>query len=103
MNLNVAALTALDASPALRSPAPPASGAGAPAAGFAQFVERSLGEVDANAAAAQTALGDLAAGRPVELHEVMIAMEKARISVETFVQIRNKLVESYQDLMRMQM
>jgi flagellar hook-basal body complex protein FliE len=46
---------------------------------------------------------DLAAGKPVELHEVMISLEKARLSVQTFVQVRNKLVESYQDLMRMQM
>jgi flagellar hook-basal body complex protein FliE len=32
----------------------------------------------------------------------MIKLERARISVQVFVQVRNKVVESYQDLMRMQ-
>ena len=75
----------------------------APGAGFAQLIERELGDLNASTAAAETAIRDLAAGKPVELHEVMISIEKARISVQTFVQVRNKLVESYQDLMRMQM
>jgi len=44
----------------------------------------------------------LAAGRPVELHEVMIGLERARMSVQVFVQVRNRLVEAWQDLMRMQ-
>jgi flagellar hook-basal body complex protein FliE len=33
----------------------------------------------------------------------MISMERARLDVQTFVQVRNKLIESYQDLMRMQL
>lgn len=70
---------------------------------FATLMRREVGELDANVGAAEGALRDLAAGRSVELHEVMIAMERARLSVQTFVQIRNKLIESYQDLMRMQM
>ena len=78
--------------------------ADAPAgAGFAQLVERELADLDRSTAAAEKAMTDLAAGKPVELHEVMITMEKARLGVQTFLQVRNKLVESYQDLMRMQM
>jgi len=72
-------------------------------AGFAQLVERELADLDRSTAAAEKAMTDLAAGKPVELHEVMITMEKARLGVQTFLQVRNKLVESYQDLMRMQM
>lgn len=78
----------------------PPSHAGTP---FPQIIERELGNVNADVAAAQAALGDLAAGKPVELHNVMISLERARLSVQAFVQIRNRLVESYQDLMRMQM
>jgi flagellar hook-basal body complex protein FliE len=77
--------------------------ADAPGTGFAQLIERELADLNASTSSAETAMRDLAAGRPVELHEVMISLEKARISVQTFVQVRNKLVESYQDLMRMQM
>lgn len=70
---------------------------------FADLIQRELGELDASVGAAETAMSDLAAGKPVELHEVMISLERARMSVQTFVQVRNKLVESYQDLMRMQL
>lgn len=71
--------------------------------GFAGLFERQLQQMNTDLRVAESALGDLAAGRPVELHEVMINLEKARISVQTFIQVRNKVVESYQDLMRMQM
>lgn len=70
---------------------------------FATLLQRELGDLNANLGAAEKAMSDLAAGKPVELHEVMISLERARIGVQTFVQIRNKLIESYQDLMRMQM
>lgn len=45
---------------------------------------------------------DLAMGKDVELHDVMIAAEKASVAVQLTTQIRNKLVESYQEVMRMQ-
>jgi flagellar hook-basal body complex protein FliE len=77
-------------------------GTAAPGA-FANVLQRELGDLNANLGAAEKAMSDLAAGKPVELHEVMISLERARIGVQTFVQIRNKLVESYQDLMRMQL
>lgn len=75
----------------------------APTEGFAKVFEQGLTKVDAELRTAEGALSDLATGKPVELHEVMIRMEQARIGVQTFIQIRNKVLESYQDLMRMQM
>lgn len=45
---------------------------------------------------------DLAMGKDVELHDVMIAAEKASVAVQLTAQVRNKLVESYQEIMRMQ-
>jgi len=70
---------------------------------FAKVMERELGDLNTHVVSAENAVRDLASGKPVELHEVMISLERARLSVQAFVQIRNKLVESYQDLMRMQM
>jgi flagellar hook-basal body complex protein FliE len=72
-------------------------------AGFAAFIKREVGELDASLGAAEQALRDVAAGRPVELHDVMISLEQARLGVQTFIQVRNRLVESWQDLMRMQL
>jgi flagellar hook-basal body complex protein FliE len=41
-------------------------------------------------------------GQNVSLHQTMIAMEEASISFQLMVEVRNKLLESYQELMRMQ-
>lgn len=70
---------------------------------FASLMQREIGELNASVGAAESAMQDLAAGRSVQLHEVMISLEHARLSVQTFVHVRNKLIESYQDLMRMQL
>ena len=70
---------------------------------FSKLLAGQIGELNSSVMNAEAAMTDLAAGKPVELHEVMISLERARITVQTFVQVRNKLVESYQDLMRMQL
>ena len=53
----------------------------------------------------QTADADaqkLVAGEPVDIHQVMIGMEKANVAFGLTLQVRNKLVEAYQEIMRMQ-
>ena len=70
---------------------------------FADLLKSQVSDLNANVGAAETAMQDLASGKPVELHEVMISLERAQLSVQTFVQVRNRLIESYQDLMRMQL
>ena len=44
----------------------------------------------------------LVAGEPVDIHQVMIGMEKANVAFGLTLQVRNKLVEAYQEVMRMQ-
>jgi flagellar hook-basal body complex protein FliE len=70
---------------------------------FDKLMGAEVSRVNANLEVAETAMRDYASGKPVELHELMLNLERARISVQVFMQIRNKLVESYQDLMRTQM
>ena len=45
---------------------------------------------------------DFINGKDVELHEVMIASEKAKTSFELLMEIRNKSIDMYRELMRMQ-
>ena len=52
-------------------------------------------------AAAGTVSG-MIGGQDVSLHQAMIAMEEASVSFQLMVEVRNKLLESYQELMRMQ-
>jgi flagellar hook-basal body complex protein FliE len=51
---------------------------------------------------ANQAISSLAAGEDIELHQVMIAMQEADISFQLALQVRNKIISAYQEIMRMQ-
>jgi flagellar hook-basal body complex protein FliE len=73
--------------------------AAAPFAGvFGSLVEQtqSLGKQ------ASDAVSGLLSGQGVELHDVMIAQQKASVSFELALQVRNKAVAAYQQMMGMQ-
>lgn len=79
-----------------------AAGAGAVASnGFTQMVSRGLDEVNTQLMATQTDLQQLAVGDVQNLHQVMIHMEEARMSFQLLMQVRNRALETYQDLMKM--
>lgn len=44
---------------------------------------------------------EAALGRPVELHQVMLAATKASLAMELLIEIRNRLIEAYQEISRM--
>ena len=44
----------------------------------------------------------LAVGENTNIHQVMISLEKARLSLELVVQVRNKVLDAYQNMMQMQ-
>lgn len=50
----------------------------------------------------EAATQSLALGETANLHEVMMNMEKARLGFELLLQVRNKTLDAYQELMRMQ-
>lgn len=78
----------------------PSRAAGMPG-DFMQMVSRGLGEVNAQLLAGQADMQQLAAGNVQSLHQVMIRMEEAKLSFQLLMQVRNRVLESYQDLMRM--
>ena len=51
---------------------------------------------------AESQLKSAVDGQNVSIHEAMIAMEKARMQLSLVVEVRNKLVEAYQEVTRMQ-
>ena len=79
------------------------TGAGGTIGGsFESTLGRMVGDVSAKSAAAGDAVGGLLSGQGVPLHQAVIAMEEASVSFQLMVEVRNKLLESYQELMRMQ-
>jgi flagellar hook-basal body complex protein FliE len=80
----------------------PEKPAPAPGAGFGEMLKTSLDEVGRLQATADRAVEDLSAGRGGDLHATMIAVEKAGIAFELTMQIRNKLLAAYENIMRTQ-
>ena len=74
----------------------------APSASFGQIVTDLVSDVTAKQSAAAESVNGLVSGRNVSLHQTMIAMEEASISFQLMVEVRNKMLEAYQELMRMQ-
>ncbi|WP_433693399.1 flagellar hook-basal body complex protein FliE [Herbaspirillum seropedicae] len=68
---------------------------------FTNMVSRGLDEVNTQLLASQVDLQQLAAGNVQNLHQVMIRMEDARMSFQLLLQMRNRALEAYQDLMKM--
>lgn len=60
-------------------------------------------EVDEKLKTADQKVQQFALGQSQDLHEVVVASEKADISLRFLLQVRNKMLEAYQEMMRMQM
>ncbi len=99
--LQASPLTRIDA-PLPKIGLPSTTHVGAPAEGFSQMLDGLVSTVDAKQAAAQDATRKVLLGDSDQLHQSVIAMQEASVAFTMMVEVRNKLVESYQELMRMQ-
>lgn len=84
-------------------PLVPSTGREAPAAGgpgFGDSLTRMIGAVEASNTSANQAVSDMMDGRG-DVHDAMIALQRADLTLQFTVQVRNKLVQAYQDIMRM--
>lgn len=70
---------------------------------FSTFLKDSINELNNTQRASDIVTEKLAKGENVELQDVMITAQKASITMQTALEIRNKAVEAYQEMMRMQM
>ena len=93
----IAAATLAAAEPWAPLASPPA-----PAAGFGDWFNAQLGAVNTSLAQADHEVQQLAVGEATNLHEVMIHLEEAKLSFQLLAQVRNHMLEAYQEVMRMQ-
>lgn len=68
---------------------------------FGNFLKSAIENVNADQKASDVLTEKLIRGEDVELHNVMIASQKASITLSATLEIRNKVVEAYQEIMRM--
>ncbi len=68
---------------------------------FTQVLKTSLERMAEVQQEADQAIQAFVLGRSDDLVETLLAVEKARLAFQTLVQVRNKLLEAYQEIMRM--
>lgn len=69
---------------------------------FGEFLTEALGDVNKLQNDSAKASFDLAAGKLQDISQVTIAAEKANIALQLTMQVRNKMIDAYQEVMRMQ-
>ncbi len=69
---------------------------------FGQMISQGLEQVNTQLQGSQAGLQKLALGDASNLHDVMIRLEESRIAFQLTMQVRNRLLEAYQEVMRMQ-
>jgi flagellar hook-basal body complex protein FliE len=85
----------------LHSLIPKSEPAAAQGKSFVQSLKESVGRVEDLQVKADRSIEDLATGRRKTLHETMIQVEEAQIAFNMLMAVRRKLVDAYQEIMRM--
>ena len=70
---------------------------------FAQMLGTQVDQLDGSLKDADQAARALAAGDNIPVHDVMIAMEHARLKLQFAVEVRNRIIDAYQNLTNMQL
>jgi flagellar hook-basal body complex protein FliE len=69
---------------------------------FQQLLGDAIDHVNQSQSAANRAIDDLVMGRDRDLHKTIISMEKASVAFELMMQVRNKIIDAYEEIARMQ-
>lgn len=71
-------------------------------ADFKDLLKKALNDLNASQVGANDAIKNVVSGGNENLHDVIISMEKASITLQYAIQIRNKMLEAYQSVIQMQ-
>ncbi|MDU5106604.1 flagellar hook-basal body complex protein FliE [Clostridium sp.] len=70
---------------------------------FQDILKENLDKVNQEQIEADNITNDFIAGKDVDIHEMILSMEEAKMSLQLAIQVRNKVVEAVQELNRMQL
>ena len=102
MSAPIVPITSPSAMTSLAPVAMPGSAAKASDA-FGTILSNAIGSVESQRQQSQQSIEKLLSGEGGELHEVALDAQKAQLSFEMFLQVRNKMVQAYQQVMQMQL
>lgn len=102
MDIGIAGLSDVLKSVASAAPVSTGASASTPGAPFAGMLRSMIDETGALDAKAKDAVSGLLSGKGVEVHDAMIATQKADMAFQLALQVRNKAVAAYQQMMTMQ-
>jgi flagellar hook-basal body complex protein FliE len=74
-----------------------------PVESFGEAVQSALSHLSRLQHQADQAVEHMSSGQKVDVHQTMVALEKASVSFQLIMQIRNKIVSAYEEIMRMQL
>lgn len=78
------------------------TGTGEATRSFASTIQESLGKVNEMQMEKATMIQDFATGKNQNVHELMISLQKAGLAMDMTAAVRNKVMQAYQELMRLQ-
>jgi flagellar hook-basal body complex protein FliE len=88
--------------PAL-APQPTVSKPAAAAGDFSSMLSNAMGNMDQSTKAAAGSIDKFLSGENEEVHSMVLETQRNELQFELFLQVRNKMVQAYQEVMRMQM
>lgn len=96
-------MAAIDAIGFIRLPAPGLGSTARPTGpGFQEMLESAVSQVERSRGEAAHAVEQFLSGEGGELHTALLAVQKAELTLELFLEARNKILQGYQEIMRMQ-
>src|ERR1700719_119863 len=99
MSLNISGISPLSKLPSELS-APSASDGGS---SFKNILNNAIGEVEGSRSDAAKSVEQFLSGNGEDLHSTILATQRAELEFQMFMQVRNKVVSAYQEIMKMQM
>ena len=88
--------------PAL-APLPTVSKPSGPSGDFSSMLSNAMGNMDQSTKAAAGSIDKFLSGENEEVHSMVLETQRNELQFELFLQVRNKMVQAYQEVMRMQM
>lgn len=86
----------------IKTPGLEGAGEAEGAKSFGDFLADSIGKVNALQNEANVSMEKLASGESQNLHETLLAVEKAEIAFKMMNQVRTKVIDAYREIMKMQ-